>query len=163
MNNWHEFLESFIKLALSMSDCKSNNKWIVNIGKKLRSTFGKYKNELNEVVYEFYNYIRYGSMENVLKVLSFLGLLKWEVRKIIQNVTHTQLCFDCMDRFIATGATPIKNSTLSLPKIKPPSNLDEQIRLPGFSALYTTYVGSNADYMLSSFFAAHLFMEFASS
>ena len=68
-----------------------------------------------------------------------------------------------MDRFIATGATPIKNSTLPLPKIKPPPFLDEQIRLPDFSALYTTYVGSNADYMLSSFFAAHLFMAFASS
>ena len=85
MNNWHEFLDSFIRLALSMSDCKNNNKWIVNIGKNLRSTFGKYKNELNEVVYEFYNYIRYGSMENVLKALSFLGLLKREGRKIIKK------------------------------------------------------------------------------
>ena len=110
MNNWHEFLNSSIRLALSMSDYESNNKWIVNIGKKLRSTFGKYKNELNEVAYEFYNYIRYGSMENVLKVLSFLGLPKREGRKIIKNMTHTQLYFDCMDRFIATGATPIKNS-----------------------------------------------------
>ena len=50
MNNLHEFLDSSIRLALSMSDYESDNKWIVNIGKKLR-----YKNELNEVAYEFYN------------------------------------------------------------------------------------------------------------
>ena len=142
---------------------KATTSGLLTLVKKLRTTFGKYKNELNEAVYEFYNYIRYGSMENVLKVLSFLGLPKREGRKIIKNMTHTQLYFDCMDRFIATGATPIKNSTLPLPKIKPPPFLDEQIRLPDFSALYTTYVGSNADYMPSSFFAAHLFMEFASS
>ena len=55
MNNWHEFLDSSIRLALSMSDYESNKKWIVNIGKKLRTTFRKYKNELNEVAYEFYN------------------------------------------------------------------------------------------------------------
>ena len=69
-----------------------------------------------------------------------------------------------MDRFIATEAASIKNSTLPLPKTKPPPFLDEQIRPPKFSALYTTtYIGSNADYILSSFFAAHLVMEFASS
>ena len=51
MNNGHEFLNSSIRLALSMNDYESNNKWIVNIGKKLRLTFGKYKNELNEVAY----------------------------------------------------------------------------------------------------------------
>ena len=78
-------------------------------------------------------------------------------------MTHIQLYFDWVDRFILTGATPIKDSTLPLPKIKLPPFLDEQIRLPEFSALYTTYVGSNADYMLSAFFAAHLLMEFASS
>ena len=69
-----------------------------------------------------------------------------------------------MDRFIATGATSIQNSKLALPKTKPPPFLDEQIRLPKFSALYTTTcIGSNADYILSSFFTAHLVMEFASS
>ena len=77
-------------------------------------------------------------------------------------MTHIQLSFDCIDRFIATGATPIENSTIPLPKIKPPTFLDEQIRPSDFSALCTTYVGSNADYMLSSFFAAHLLMKFAS-
>ena len=76
MNNWHEFLDLSIRLALSMSDYESDNKCISNIGKKLWSTFRKYKNELNEVAYEFYNYIRYGSTENVLKVLRFLGLPK---------------------------------------------------------------------------------------
>ena len=81
-------------------------------------------------------------MENVLKVLSFLWLRKREGQKIIKYVTHSQLYFDCMDRFIAAGATPIKNSTLPLPKIKPPPFLDEQIKLSKFSALYTTYVGS---------------------
>ena len=98
-----------------------------------------------------------------MKVLSFLELPKWEGRKIIKNLTHTHLYFDCVDRFIMTGATPIKNSTLTLPKIKPSPFLDKQTRLPDFSAHYTAYVGSNADYMLSAFFAAHLFMEFASS
>ena len=146
-----------------MSDYESNNKWVINIGKKLRSTFRKYKNELNEIAYEFYNYVRYGSIENILKVLSFLGLPKQKGQKIIKNMTHAQLYFDCMDRFIVTGATPIKNSTLTLSKIKLPPFLDEQIRLPNFSALYTTYVGSNADYMLFNFFAAHLFMEFVLS
>ena len=63
-------------------------------------------------------------MDNVLKVLSFLGLPKQEGQKIIKNMTHTQLYFDCVDRFIVTGATPIKNSTLSLPKIKLPLFLD---------------------------------------
>ena len=61
-----------------MSDYESDKKWSVNIGKKLRSTFGKYTNELNDVAYEFYNYIRYGSMDNVSKFLSFLGLPKRE-------------------------------------------------------------------------------------
>ena len=105
--------------------------------------------------------MRYGSMENVLKVLRFLGLPKREGQKIIKNRTHTQLYFDCTDTFIATGATPIKNSTPPLPK--PPTFLDKKIRLPDFSALYTTYLGSNANYMLSFFFAAHLLMEFVSS
>ena len=68
-----------------------------------------------------------------------------------------------MDRFIATGATPITHSMLPLPKVKSPPFLDKQIRQLDFSALYTTYLGSNADYMLSSFVAAHLFMEFGSS
>ena len=163
MNNCHEFLDSFIKLALSMSDYESDNKWIVNIGKKLRSTFRKYKNKLNDVAYVFYNYIRYSSVDNVLKVLSFLGLPKREGQKILKNMTHTKLYFDCVGRFIVTGATPIKNSTLPLSKIKPPAFLEEQIRLPDFSALCTTYVGSNADCMLSAFFTAHLLMEFASS
>ena len=85
MNNWQEFLDSSVRLALSMSDYESDNKWILNIGKRFRSTFRKYKNELNEVSYEFYNYIRYGSTENVLKVLSFLGLPKREGQKIIKN------------------------------------------------------------------------------
>ena len=80
-------------------------------------------------------------MESVLKVLSFLWLRKREGQKTIKYVTHSQLYFDCMDRFIATGATPIKNSTLPLPKIKPPPFLDQQIKLSNFSALYTTYVG----------------------
>ena len=102
-------------------------------------------------------------MENVLKVLSSWGLPKREGQKIIKNMTHTQLYFDCMDTFIATGATPIRNSALPLPKTKPPTFLDEKIKLPEFSALYTTYVRSNVDYMLPSFFAAHLFMEFVSS
>ena len=96
MNNWHKFLDSSIRLALSMSDYKSDNKWIVNIGKKLRTTFRKYKNKLNDVAYEFYNYIRYGSMDNFLKVLNFLGLPKQEGRKMIKNMTHTQLYFDCV-------------------------------------------------------------------
>ena len=138
MNNWHEFLDPSIRLVLSMSDYESDNKWIVNIGKKLRSTFRKYKNELNDIAYEFYNYVRYDSIDNVLKVLSFGGLPKREGSKIIKNMTHTHLYFDCVDRFIVTGATEIKNSTLSLPKIKPLPFLDEQIRLPDFSALYTT-------------------------
>ena len=135
MNNCHKFLDSFIKLALSMSDYESDNKWIVNIGKKLRSTFRKYKNKLNDVAYVFYNYIRYSSVDNVLKVLSFLGLPKREGQKILKNMTHTKLYFDCVGRFIVTGATPIKNSTLPLSKIKPPAFLEEQIRLPDFSAL----------------------------
>ena len=58
MNNWHKFLNSSIRLALSMNDYESNNKWIVSFGKKLRSTFGKFKNELNGATYGFYNYIR---------------------------------------------------------------------------------------------------------
>ena len=66
MNKWHEFLESSIRLALSMSDCETDNKWIINTGKKLRSTFRMYKNKLNEVAYKFYNYKRYGSIENVV-------------------------------------------------------------------------------------------------
>ena len=41
MNNWHEFLDPSIRLALSMSDYESDNKWIVNIGKKLRSIDSK--------------------------------------------------------------------------------------------------------------------------
>ena len=49
VNNWHEVLCSSIRLALSMSDCESDNNWIVNTGKKPRSTFRKYKNKLNEV------------------------------------------------------------------------------------------------------------------
>ena len=98
-----------------------------------------------------------------MKILSFWGLPKREGRKIIKNTTHTQLYFDRVDRFIMTGATPIKNFTLPLPKIKPPPFLDGQIRLADFSALFTTYVGSNADYMLSAFFATHLFTEFALS
>ena len=78
-------------------------------------------------------------------------------------MTHTQLYFNCMGRFIATGTTPIKNSTLPLRKTKSPPFLDEQIRLPDFSVRYITCIRSNADYMPSSFFAAHLFMEFGSS
>ena len=34
MNNWHEVLDSSIRLALPMSDCESDNNWIVNTGKK---------------------------------------------------------------------------------------------------------------------------------
>ena len=49
INNWHEFLDSSIRLALSMSDYRSNNEWIINIGKQLRWTFRKYKNKLNDV------------------------------------------------------------------------------------------------------------------
>ena len=41
MNNYHEFLDSYISLAPSMSDYESDNKWIPNIGKKLKSTFRK--------------------------------------------------------------------------------------------------------------------------
>ena len=96
-----------------------------------------------------------------MKVLRFWGLAKREEGKLIKNMTHTQLYFDCVNRLIVTGAMSIKNSTLPLPKIKPLPFLDEQIRLPEFSALYTTYGGSNADYMLSAFLAAHLFMELA--
>ena len=54
MNNWHGFLGLSIRLALSMSDYESDNKWIVNFGKKLRSTFRKYKKELSEVGHKFY-------------------------------------------------------------------------------------------------------------
>ena len=82
--------------------------------------------------------------------------------KVIKNMTHNQLYFDSVDRFIVTGALPIKTSTLPLSRMKPLLFLDKQIRLPESSVLYTTYVGSNADYMLSPF-TAHLFMEFASS
>ena len=39
MNNCHKFVDSSIRLALSVSDYESNNKWIINISKKLRSTF----------------------------------------------------------------------------------------------------------------------------
>ena len=49
INNWHEFLDSSTRLVLSMSNYRSNNKWIVNIGKQLRWTFRKCKNELNDV------------------------------------------------------------------------------------------------------------------
>ena len=88
-------------------------------------------------------------------------LPKQQGEKITKNMTHIQLYFDCVDRFIVTGATPIKNSTLPLPKLKPQAFLDKQIRLHNFLALYITYLASNADYMLFAFFAAHLFMEFA--
>ena len=41
MNNWHEFLDSSIRLAPSMSDYESDIKWFPNIGRKLKSTFRK--------------------------------------------------------------------------------------------------------------------------
>ena len=78
-------------------------------------------------------------------------------------MTHTQLYFDCVDRFIVTGTTPIKKSTVLLPKVKPIPFLDKEIRLTDFSAFYTTYIGSTVVYMVSTFFAARLFLEFASS
>ena len=81
------------------------------------------------------------------------------MKETMEKLGHIKLCFRCVDKFIETGKTPLRNSGRVLLKINPPGHLNKDIRLPVFSQLYHQYRETSASFMLSAFYMGHLFNE----
>ena len=116
MNNWHEFLNS-LNMALNLNDYGGANRWVANIGENLRTCLRTYTVFFDYIAADSYGDVSNGLLENIHRVLKFLGLQAREVRKKMRGILYTDFYFMCTEMFIQTGATPIKNIKLPLPII----------------------------------------------
>ena len=112
-----------------------------------------------DVAVNYYQLLLTSSRDNVIRVLKFIDAPLRNTKGFVEVVGAQQLFHMCVQKFIQTGRTPLTNSPITLPDIKPPEHLDSGVSLPNFSILYNKYRNSAARWMLSSFFLVQLFQE----
>ena len=69
MNNWHEFLDSSLNMALNLNDFSGPNRWVTNIGENLTTCFRTYTVFFDYIAADIYNNVSNRPSENIHRVL----------------------------------------------------------------------------------------------